>query len=621
MFELDNQSLIPLPEEDFNLADLLQYRNEPSAEIIPLAPMVEEVVRSFSSADTLSATDSDIDEITGMRKDASPMDEGEEDTLTGGVRNIEPRLVTSEEPNSDRYLVQPGEEVNGLNLDGVVRIEDSFFGEVFCTGTLLPTGKHILTAGHCVFEGNSELQPRDIQVTFELPSGNVTRRVKEIFLHPDYDNVTQANDIAIFELAAEVPERVPRYEVYRETGEIGAVHLKVGYGQTGEGGNSNRRFDDKKRIGFNVYDDFANRLDERFLNDPGSIPNGTQLAYDFDNGNAANDAFGVFFGINDTGLGAREVNSAIGDSGGPTFIDGKVAGVTSYGFGANGGVTTDIDNRVNSTFGEISVDTRVSAYADWVDGIIDAPPVAGSDFNGDGSSDVLLRDRRTGRNQIWLMDGGDRSSTINLPSRHRNWEFAATGDFNGDGNSDLLLRNSKTGRNQVWLMDRGDRFSTINLPSRNRNWEFAATGDFNGDGNSDLLLRNSNNGNNQIWLMRRGVRFSTINLPSLNRNWEFAATGDFNGDGNSDLLLRNSNNGNNQIWLMDGGVRSQTVNFPAQHPNWEIVGTGDFDGDGSSDVLWRNSNNGKNQVWLLDGRRRESLVNLPGRANRWELMV
>ena len=409
MFEFDNQSLIPFPEENFNLADLLQYRNEPSAEIISLAPMVEEVDRealrmqhrSFSSAEILSATDSDVDEITGMRKDAPPVSETEEDTLTGGVRNIEPRLVTSEEPDSDRYLVEPVEKVNGINFDGVVRIEDSFFGDVFCTGTLLPTGKHILTAGHCVFEDGDELQPRDIKVTFELPSGNVTRRISEIFLHPDYNSTTQANDIAIFELAAEAPERVPRYEIYREKGEVGAVHLKVGYGQTGEGGNSNRRFDDKKRIGFNVYDDFANRLDERFLNYPGSIPNGTQLAYDFDNGKAANDAFGRFFGIKDTGLGPREVNSAVGDSGGPTFIDGKVAGITSYGFGANADVTTDTDNKVNSTFGEISVDTRVSAYGDWVDGVIGVPleTVAGSDFNGDGNSDLLLRDRRTGRNQ------------------------------------------------------------------------------------------------------------------------------------------------------------------------------------------------------------------------------
>jgi len=47
---------------------------------------------------------------------------------------------------------------------------------------------------------------------------------------------------------------------------------------------------------------------------------GSMLVYDFDNGNAANDGFGVLYGIHDLGVGDGEVNSAPGDSGSPTFI-------------------------------------------------------------------------------------------------------------------------------------------------------------------------------------------------------------------------------------------------------------------------------------------------------------
>jgi hypothetical protein len=52
---------------------------------------------------------------------------------------------------------------------------------------------------------------------------------------------------------------------------------------------------------------------------------------DFDNGLAANDAFGAIFGISNLGLGLNEVGTAPGDSGGPSFINGRVAGVTSFG--------------------------------------------------------------------------------------------------------------------------------------------------------------------------------------------------------------------------------------------------------------------------------------------------
>jgi hypothetical protein len=80
-----------------------------------------------------------------------------------------------------------------------------------------------------------------------------------------------------------------------------------------------------------------------------------------------------------------ETNTAPGDSGGPAFIDGKIAGIT--GFGITGalltfdgqfiycGDPTDIDvsfdpdsgSCTDSSFGEISGDTSVSYYQDFVD--------------------------------------------------------------------------------------------------------------------------------------------------------------------------------------------------------------------------------------------------------------
>jgi hypothetical protein len=92
------------------------------------------------------------------------------------------------------------------------------------------------------------------------------------------------------------------------------------------------------------------------------------LISDFDNGLAANDALGLFYEISDTGLGQREASMAPGDSGAPAFINGRVAGVASFRLRLNftNGVTSDVDDISNASFGEFNAFTRVSSYDSWL---------------------------------------------------------------------------------------------------------------------------------------------------------------------------------------------------------------------------------------------------------------
>ncbi len=77
------------------------------------------------------------------------------------------------------------------------------------------------------------------------------------------------------------------------------------------------------------------------------------------------DALGVEFGIRGLGLGEREVGSSHGDSGGPSSIDGKIAGIVSSGWSPSvPGV--DVTDENDTSFGEIFTDTRVSAYARFI---------------------------------------------------------------------------------------------------------------------------------------------------------------------------------------------------------------------------------------------------------------
>ncbi|NJQ97060.1 MAG: PEP-CTERM sorting domain-containing protein [Hydrococcus sp. CSU_1_8] len=92
------------------------------------------------------------------------------------------------------------------------------------------------------------------------------------------------------------------------------------------------------------------------------------LAYDFDNGLPENDAFGFFLASMIWDWVKKKFFLASGDSGGPTFIEGAIAGVSSFTLG--GFFPVDIDPFFNRSFGEFGFDTRVSTYASWIDGIL-----------------------------------------------------------------------------------------------------------------------------------------------------------------------------------------------------------------------------------------------------------
>jgi Ca2+-binding RTX toxin-like protein len=294
---------------------------------------------------------------------------------------------------------------------------------------LLDSGRHILTAAHC-FNNDDETvnlkpNPAEYTVFFDLPTGQISVAVEAIFVHPNWtsDKVLN-NDIAIIKLASTAPEAADRYELYPTPDEVGKTIVRVGYGSSGTGfqGQNENDLTSIKRIGQNRYD----ALTEIF-NSPVFAVNvipGTQLAYDFDNGQPANDAFGQEFGLNDLGV-PREVGASSGDSGGPSFIDGKIAGVVSNGFSPT---TPDIDfDGVdgNVSFGEYSVDTRVLAYAGYIAQTLSASRSGDDTILGTNRNDLLLGNRGNDRIEGLGADdialGGRDSDVI----------------FGGDGNDGL----------------------------------------------------------------------------------------------------------------------------------------------------------------------------------------
>jgi hypothetical protein len=202
------------------------------------------------------------------------------------------------------------------------------------------------------------------------------------------------------------------------------------------------------------------------------------------------------------------------------------------------------------------------------------------DFNNDGNTDILLRNKTNGGIVVWYMNGSGGVSNIGwiAQSMDLNWEIVGVGDFNNNGNTDILLRNKANGGVVIWYMNGSGGVSNIGwiIQSGDLNWEIVGVGDFNNDGNADILWRNKTNGGVVVWYMNGSggaTNFEWV-IQSGDLNWEIVGVGDFNNDGNVDILWRNKTNGGVVVWYLNGTgeVTNFSWIFQSMDLNWEIVG-------------------------------------------------
>ena len=161
-----------------------------------------------------------------------------------------PFIVTTDP--QPRNLVPPD-----AGFDGVVEVSVTIPGGGMATGSgsLLATGKHILTAAHVVADPFGNLGVTGASVRFDLPSGVYYVDASQIFINPKYNgNVADGNDLAIIVLEDTAPAEADRYDIYRAQDEVGQIFEKVGYGLSGDGNTGSVLPSGTKRNGFNAFD-------------------------------------------------------------------------------------------------------------------------------------------------------------------------------------------------------------------------------------------------------------------------------------------------------------------------------------------------------------------------------
>jgi len=273
-------------------------------------------------------------------------------------------------------------------------------------------------------------------------------------------------------------------------------------------------------------------------------------------------------------------------------------------------------------------------------------PHVARDFNGDGTADLVVRD--VDKLRVWAMRGAHVAAEIPLPLPPTGAQLVGTGDYDGNGVSDLLWENSRSGEITLWQLDGGvvlragvlDRSS---LPL-DQAWHVGGSGDLDGDGADEVLWFSRVRGEVEVWALSGSsiasrTRFaghtgawSVIavadtdgagdaevvwqgeldrvlerrdpdatdpqHLGNLAADWRIRGAVDLDGDGAAELVVQQVPTGATQAWTLDRSGIAGARNLANAIALGSYSGGGDYDGDGREDIAWSDTANGAVTLWL-----------------------
>lgn len=280
-----------------------------------------------------------------------------------------------------------------------------------------------------------------------------------------------------------------------------------------------------------------------------------------------------------TGDDATGVTTCPGDSGGPLVVNGKVAGVVSWGVGSN----TEMCN-LKDTY---EVFTRTGTYAPTV-----KPRIDDTDLSRNGKADLFARASSGGKGYRYDSTGTGFGARKTFPGSWGVYNVILQTDLNRDGHQDFVVRSRETGH--VYWRHRTASSSTYTNTRIADNWKtrkfIVVPGDVTGDRYPDMLSVDSAG---RLWVYpgkgdgRFGARIAGGTGYQVYNS--LRGKGDFTGDGRADLIARGSGG---LVHLLKGtGKASAPFSARIKVRDWDdynaYAAPGDVTGDGRADFAAR----------------------------------